>query len=634
MKRRKSGEITVFLSLTLTCICALLCGLLESVRVAGSGWYLQMALNSSLDSLMSKYHREVWENYHLLLLEYETEDGLEREVEAYLSSYMKTDPTYRLSTERLEVLPPTPITSENGRYLEKEILDYMKLGIWNMEQDEETLKSQVEGLREAGSIGTITKRYQEDSRKMLKLEQAIDDIGDCLKRQEQYLKQGKSALERSNGNKFITEAEKLQKELLKIPALVEAYNKKADDLSRKIQDTRQISEAEKANFKTDTWNMVSSELNSSHTYTEQEGERRKAVEQTEERAAENLLMIEGAIEEAFEVQEYIDEWEPDDEDDELDEEALWEEVLQRVNRFKTDQSFAKSGVQDKKAMGKLESLSHLAQGDMLPLVVPENREVSAGLIDLSSYPSNEAGTGSTETLSVSAEVVGGLANLPETALINEYVVYHFPNFIKEEETGFSYEQEYILNGKPSDRENLREMVNDLIKIRSAMNLISLLSDGEKKSEARALAMTITGAAGIAPICGIVTFFILTVWAFAEAAGDVKLLLQGGKIPFLKAGKEFRLSANQILEWGDAGTGVSGAEDKEEGRGLDYQGYIRLFLLLQSRVEKNYRIMDMIQKNIREKQMQFLMKQCAYRVDLECSAKGRYAVLERTSSKAY
>ncbi|MDY5484335.1 MAG: hypothetical protein SPF91_09150, partial [Clostridium sp.] len=65
-----NGTITVFLSLILTCICALLCGLFESARLAGSGWYLQMSLNSAVDSVMSCYHREAWERYRLFLLEY------------------------------------------------------------------------------------------------------------------------------------------------------------------------------------------------------------------------------------------------------------------------------------------------------------------------------------------------------------------------------------------------------------------------------------------------------------------------------------------------------------------------------------------------------------------------------------
>ena len=51
-------------------------GLFESVRTAGSGWYMQMALDSSLDSLMSKYHRDVWEQYRIFALEFDESGGL------------------------------------------------------------------------------------------------------------------------------------------------------------------------------------------------------------------------------------------------------------------------------------------------------------------------------------------------------------------------------------------------------------------------------------------------------------------------------------------------------------------------------------------------------------------------------
>lgn len=88
MRKNLMGEadasITVFLSLILTCICALMGGLFESVRTAGSGWYMQMALDSSLDSLMSKYHRDVWEQYRIFALEFDESGGLAAEMEPYL----------------------------------------------------------------------------------------------------------------------------------------------------------------------------------------------------------------------------------------------------------------------------------------------------------------------------------------------------------------------------------------------------------------------------------------------------------------------------------------------------------------------------------------------------------------------
>ena len=75
------GGITVFLSLILTCICALMGGLFESARAAGSGWYMQMALNSSLDSLMSCYHREIWDKYRIFVLECADKERLAAEID-------------------------------------------------------------------------------------------------------------------------------------------------------------------------------------------------------------------------------------------------------------------------------------------------------------------------------------------------------------------------------------------------------------------------------------------------------------------------------------------------------------------------------------------------------------------------
>ena len=45
---RKRGEITVFLTMILVCVWALLCGLVESARTAGARCYLRQALDSSM----------------------------------------------------------------------------------------------------------------------------------------------------------------------------------------------------------------------------------------------------------------------------------------------------------------------------------------------------------------------------------------------------------------------------------------------------------------------------------------------------------------------------------------------------------------------------------------------------------
>ena len=45
---RRSGQITVFLSMCLLCVTALLCVMLESARTAGSKFYFQVAVNGIL----------------------------------------------------------------------------------------------------------------------------------------------------------------------------------------------------------------------------------------------------------------------------------------------------------------------------------------------------------------------------------------------------------------------------------------------------------------------------------------------------------------------------------------------------------------------------------------------------------
>ena len=91
------GGITVFLSLILTCICALMGGLFESARAAGSGWYMQMALNSSLDSLMSCYHREIWDKYRIFVLECADKERLAAEMEPQMETYLAAAPFYPVS---------------------------------------------------------------------------------------------------------------------------------------------------------------------------------------------------------------------------------------------------------------------------------------------------------------------------------------------------------------------------------------------------------------------------------------------------------------------------------------------------------------------------------------------------------
>ena len=59
----------------------------------------------------------------------------------------------------------------------------------------------------------------------------------------------------------------------------------------------------------------------------------------------------------------------------------------------------------------------------------------------------------------------------------------------------------------------------------------------------------------------------------------------------------------------------------KGKELDYQSYLKLLFWLRVFRKKEYRMMDMIQKNIRTSQPSFLMRKCAYRLEAEYKRPG-------------
>lgn len=621
------GGITVFLSLILTCVCALTGGLFESARTAGSGWYMQMALNSSLDSLMSLYHRDAFEAYRLFLLEFEDKEGLEKEMEPYCRAYLDAAAFYPLREDKLTVCGLTRITDEQGIHFEKEVLDFMKFGVWAQETDSGALEEWSKAMREAEQLGEIAELYQENGRKILALEEAVDRIGDCLKRQKGYLKDADKALDQCRGGRFLSIASRLEAELNRIPGLVEAYEREADRLKEELAASEETLKEKQGDLGAEALSLTEQEMASYRSYTDTEGERRRAVAAARTRAAQNKEILAEAVSKAREVQDYIDSWDSDD-DDEPDEEALWSQVSVILNRIRVDDGFESGRVRDKKKMRVLETVSRMAGKDLLSICVPEGTKVSGAALDMRDLPSAlvSAGAGSYEMSGIVLQDVLG------SALFTEYASRFFSSFRTEKEGKTQYEKEYFLNGARSERDNLKAAVNRLVVVREALNLLHLFRDSSKRAEARTLALAITGAAGIAPLTEVVTFFILTVWAFAESVEDVKILMNGGKLSVMKTQEEWKVSLSGLAESGKRiwdKTPGSG-----DGRGLDYDGWLKLFFLIQDRVQLRYRMMDVIQNRIREKQSGFRMEQCAFRVEAEWYGKGAWIPVKRTAGREY
>lgn len=208
---------------------------------------------------------------------------------------------------------------------------------------------------------------------------------------------------------------------------------------------------------------------------------------------------------------------------------------------------------------------------------------------------------------------------------------HFKRYDKKDqinqETALDYEMEYLIGKKGNDSDNLLAVVNHLIFIRTVMDFISILGDKGKGDLAYGTALALVGFTGLEPLVRLTQTLILLGWAFEEALVDVSALLHGKKIPFLKEGRKFALKYEDLLRISKSliQHKVSLISEEDAGGLLSYEDYLKIFFLMDNQEKICYRMMDLIQANMRIRYFQeFSMNQCIYGIQV----KGEFSVAEK------
>lgn len=198
--------------------------------------------------------------------------------------------------------------------------------------------------------------------------------------------------------------------------------------------------------------------------------------------------------------------------------------------------------------------------------------------------------------------------IPEELIFNEYVISYLNNFSdKKESGGLLYEQEYVIFGQEKDIDNLTSAVTLLFVIRAGLNGAYLLKDTVKMGIAQTVGYTIATLLASPQLGDGITYFIIGLWAMAEAITDVNGLLSGKQVPLIKTSESWNLDLVGLVAF------VSGQRDfcKESDDGFSYKDYLRLFLLFTNPTEKYYKTMDMIQENMCEINPDFRFSNCVY-----------------------
>lgn len=651
-KQGLSGQITVFISMILMILFAFLCVLMESARTAGARWYLQMAASSAMDSVFSQYHRELWDRYRLLFAEYESPEEIEQDFAGFLLPYLETKNWYPMALEQTAAEEIVRATDGHGAYLEKEILDYMKYGVWKLDFEGDAVPELWDYEREAEAVTEMAQSYRLRTRDVWELERVLEDISGNLDRQRTFREQGLNSLSSYDGAGFRWEAERMIGELRKIPGLVRQYEKEADKLATVLASDRQEQNARADRFSAGTAAALEEEIQEYEAYIAEDGKRRQEIRDLDLSSAEQIQRLEALIELSYEVEREIEEWEDDDDEDgdggEPDYESLWRPVRNGLEGIVIPLLSFAHGIQDKEKEGWLKQVEQLYQEGMLGLLVPDGHQISEKLASIAELPSH------TE----SYEEGAGSGSMVDHVLVNEYCGMFFSQFCsgaeqknisekREKRKGLSktgtdpgettgdgtkpeiqletqaqvldYEIEYLLFGNASDRENLSDAVHRLLAVRSGLNLIHILSDSGKREQARALAAVITGAGSITPLILVTTFFVMSVWALGEALMDVKGLLAGKKVVLLKTSEDWTLDVENLLVLGRDGTLEAGGGE----RGLSYLSWLKILLFVEPAVRQEYRIMDVIQLNLGQGKSGFRMRNGVYQVHMSGNVCGKY-----------
>ncbi|MDO4489131.1 MAG: DUF5702 domain-containing protein [Eubacteriales bacterium] len=627
--RRLSGAISIFLALVFTLCASLILASVETARSKGARTYLTIAADSAACSLFSQYHLELFEDYRILGLEEYSEDEIKDEMLSFINPYMSLPVRnwYALSTDKngIRITDSVRMTENGGRPFIENVTEYMKLGVIKGLLSENEAAELITQILDARGVGDAADDFSLSFKEVNRLEKVLLNLEDEIDKSTKGINEAVSAVESYNYTAFCRASSKADRALSEIPGLTENFYSAADSLRARLETTR----AELGNklaggeISAESYELLLSEIESFDRYTEKNGEVRNEIGDLPEKADKLKEKLYQLREEAEAAEDYVNSWVPGEilvgytvpktegekpmpiyEEETLDIGGVWRTAVGMCAGLKPIEVSFKSGIKNPEKKSALESVNNLLNGELLELMLPSGKRISKEAINLSEAPSK---TGSSE-----CEI-----NIIENILMSEYVLMFLKFY--DDEKDLPLEAEYALYGKESDHANLSQAAADLVKLRTGMNLIFLLKNSAKRHEAEAMATTITGLAAGTPLGLIMTFFIISVWALAQAVLDVRDLLDGERVQLMHDERSFYLTAEGILS---IGTQLKKKRD-ESLKGLNYREYLRILLLINMKSQLCMRIMDILQLNLREKQEDFLMARLYTKIDFVIEAESTH-----------
>ena len=608
IKRKCRSSITIYLTLMLVLVMALICTLIESGRVSAMNARLRSITYMAADSCFAEFAEPLFSDYGVMFLWCDEAEFTEK-FNSYVTHNLSLDGTearnditlYGMQHVQTECSDITWATDQNGEVFARQVESYMKYHL--AEEAVEKLLEHTSFFEQSEHIQHFMDRIQDYKKIFIKVEDHVSNI-------QKKIEKAKDLAADPKG--LFNELEKL----------LDQYDENADvqaDFSRRVNDLRktgkEISEClTDINKETKKYYESVAEAKVKVDEIEEELEEKKEsydkevynvikeeVDDIKTKSADTNADYYHVIENETTVNAYLSKLEGLDQFCAFAQTPLSEDNL---SEYKKQTAFYRDQFSDfdlgalsvalnmeqtaQEDDGFLDAINEIFSSGFLGFLAGE---VSEKETDQTSFPSITVGKVAAEDTEEEKESLLNLA--ANKALFTEYILEHLGNYQETKENSvLDYEAEYVLGGKKADKDNLSSVIGKIVLIRSGLNLISLLQDGEKRTETYALASGIIGFTGQPVLSKIVQLLIISAWSAAESLTDVKALLEGKKVPILKKADDWNLSLEGIKNFSEEM--ITGKDCKH---GLTYEDYLRVLLLMQNRKKQYFRTMDILQANM-------------------------------------
>lgn len=282
-------------------------------------------------------------------------------------------------------------------------------------------------------------------------------------------------------------------------------------------------------------------------------------------------------------------------------ETLREDMEDGAKRFQEDCERYEGSVEDyedeeEELEAEARQWDGLRKHFLFTSALPDTGTLSQKGVDLSSVPSKR-------TLSTGVGYADGTENglLEKQWFISylcEYMTQAQEMFPAFDVSGYlDYQLEYILCGKSSDSENLEQVIGELLLMREGANYAFLLTHANYREKAELLANLLAGLTGNPAVIEGLEHLILLGWAYGESLVEVRQLLGGYELSIYKEEENWQVPLSGLLSL----IGNPGKYDVQakQQKGLDYENYLRMLLMLQPAETLAMRSLDMIEGELQQ-----------------------------------